>query len=342
MPFPNNHIAWTDNGLVLLDQRLLPHTIEFVTLTTAPAVADAIRDMVVRGAPAIGVAAAYGVVLAVRRHLRGAGDDWRPAVDAELDHLAQARPTAVNLQWAVDHMRSVIASTPAAALVERLTAEAIRIHDDDIAANKAMGEFGAQLLPQAAHVITHCNAGALATGGHGTALGVIRSAHGAGKIGMVYSCETRPWFQGARLTMYELIADEIPATQIVDSAAAALMQSRRIDWVITGADRIARNGDVANKIGTYALAVAARAHGVKFMVAAPRSTFDQALATGADIAIEQRGEDEITTVAGHRIAATGGRVWNPVFDVTPAHLIDAIVCETGVILDPGKHGAAIP
>jgi methylthioribose-1-phosphate isomerase len=323
-------IEWREDRLYLLDQRLLPLQQDFIAYSDAPAVAEAIRDMVVRGAPAIGISAAYAVVLSAIQH--AGEDDWKSAVLEEIECLAASRPTAVNLFWALRRMRQCIEDQDAAP-VDLLLAEARRIHEEDAEANHRMGELGAALV-DSGDVITHCNAGALATGGYGTALGVIRSAFAADKIGRVYADETRPWMQGARLTAWELLQDHIPVTLLCEGAAASLMKSGRISWVIVGSDRIAANGDVANKIGTYSLAVNARHHGVRFMVVAPTSTVDMQAAGAADIPIEERDAMEVLGLAGKRIAAEGAEAWNPAFDVTPAELVDAIVTEKGVVLKP--------
>ncbi|MCF6209726.1 MAG: S-methyl-5-thioribose-1-phosphate isomerase [Gammaproteobacteria bacterium] len=326
-------IRWQENKLQLLDQRVLPHEIAYLTYGDAHAVADAIRDMVVRGAPAIGITAAYGIVLAARACFAQSPVDWKRAIEADLQTLTASRPTAVNLFWAIERMREVIAGIegdPEAALL----AEARRIHDDDIAANRHMGELGAALIEAPCAILTHCNAGALATGGYGTALGVVRAGFAAGKITSVYADETRPWMQGARLTAWEMVQEGIPVTLQAEGAAAHLMKQGRVGWVIVGSDRITANGDVVNKIGTYGLAVLARHHGVKFMVVAPASTVDMSIACGDDVAIEQRSPDEVLYLAGQRIAAEGAEAWNPAFDVTPAALVDAIVTERGVVRNP--------
>ena len=316
-------IVWLGDRLRLLDQRLLPLEETYLDCVNAQEVADAIHGMAVRGAPAIGIAAAYGLVLAVRQDLK--------AFEAAERVLAASRPTAVNLRWALARLRGLWQRGADAAALEL---EARRIHEEDLAQNLLMGELGAALLPQGARVITHCNTGALATGGHGTALGVIRTAHAQGKLTQVYNTETRPWLQGARLTAWELMREGIPAKLIADGAAAHLMRIEHIDWVIVGADRIAANGDTANKIGTYMLAVAARRHGAKFMVVAPSGTFDLDCPNGEAIPIEERTATELTEFRGQRIAPEGMQAFNPVFDVTPAELIDAIVCERGVIANP--------
>lgn len=323
-------IEWTGKQLHLLDQRLLPSEKIFLQYSDATAVAEAIRDMVVRGAPAIGITAAYAVVLSAIQH--GVTPDWYQAVLRDIDRLAASRPTAVNLFWALDRMRRCLKEQEFAP-VEQLEAEAIKIHQEDAEANYHMGELGAALI-ESGDVITHCNAGALATGGYGTALGVIRSAYASDRIGRVYADETRPWLQGARLTAWELLQDQIPVTLLCEGAAASLMKSGGVSWVIVGSDRIAANGDVANKIGTYSLAINARHHGVRFMVAAPTSTIDMQASSGADIPIEERDPHEILSLGGQRIAAEGAEAWNPAFDVTPAELVDAIVTEKGVVMNP--------
>ncbi|MDS4030160.1 MAG: S-methyl-5-thioribose-1-phosphate isomerase [Candidatus Contendobacter sp.] len=326
-------VAWRENALELLDQRRLPGAIVHRRLTVVGEVAEAIRNMVVRGAPAIGIAAAYGVVLAARARYAETPHCWRERVAADLAVLAAARPTAVNLVWALRRMESVMAEM-AGDPAERLLTEAQAIHEEDIAANRRMGELGAALLGERGAVLTHCNAGALATGGYGTALGVIRRGHEAGLIEQVYADETRPWLQGTRLTAWELAQDGIPVTVLADGAASALLRQGTVRWVIVGADRIAANGDVANKIGTYGLAVAARYHGVRFMVVAPASTVDMNIASGAEIPIEQRAAEELLTFGGQPVAAAGTKAWNPSFDVTPAALVDALVTERGVALAP--------
>jgi methylthioribose-1-phosphate isomerase len=332
-------LRWQDDRLVLLDQTRLPHEVAYVHCRSAEDVCTAIRTMVVRGAPAIGIAAAYGVALAARGRFAEAGERWREAMQADVDLLAASRPTAVNLSWALAVMRERIediAADPYPVLLARAQA----LHRADVASNEALGEFGARLIAPRSGVLTHCNAGALATGGYGTALGVIRSAWRAGRLSEVFVTETRPWLQGARLTAWELDRDGIAPILIADNAAAYLMQQGRVDWVITGADRIAANGDTANKIGTYALATLARAHGVKFMVAAPLSTIDRSTPSGAGIPIEHRDDSELTHLGGHPVAAAGVRVLNPVFDVTPALLIDALATEKGVVEKPDKAAIA--
>lgn len=316
-------VYWELDQLHLLDQRLLPNKHHIMVLKTATEVAQAIKDMVVRGAPAIGITAAYGVVLAAKAAYKNDPNNWQTIIQTDIETLAKARPTAVNLVWALQRMQAKITNNSVAILLE----EAQTIQQEDIDANHHMGDLGAALLPENCRVLTHCNAGALATGGYGTALGVIRSAYAAGKISQVYADETRPWLQGTRLTAWELLQDNIPVTLLADSAAASLMKQQRIDWIIVGADRITANGDVANKIGTYSLAVLARQHNIKFMVVAPTSTIDMNLNSGDQIIIEQRSSEEILTTNNLK----GAKAWNPSFDVTPAALVDVIVTEKGVI-----------
>ena len=293
--------------------------------------------MVVRGAPAIGITAAYGVVLAARNRIRTSGEDWRSGFADDLDCLAAARPTAVNLRWAVSRLRARVETLATREVEDALLAEAQAMHDEDIAANRRMGQLGAALIQGPCGVLTHCNTGSLATGGFGTALGVIRTAYGQGGLSQVYADETRPWLQGARLTAWELVQDSIPVTLICDGAAAWLMHTGKVQWVVVGADRIAANGDTANKIGTYNLAISARHHGVRFMVAAPTSTVDPATPDGGSIPLEHRAGEEVTTLGGRVFAPEGVQAWNPVFDVTPAGLIDAIVTERGVVTAPSRE-----
>ncbi len=327
-------VQWENDRLSLIDQRRLPGRTEMVVLEHLPECIHAIRDMVVRGAPAIGITAGYAVVLAARDRYRSDPAGWRSAFFLDLEQLAAARPTAVNLRWAVERMRCVVESAIGADPVALLLAEARRIHAEDIAANHRMGALGMALIEPGSGVLTHCNTGALATGGYGTALGVVRAGFAAGRIGPVYADETRPWLQGARLTAWELVQENIPVTLIAEGAAAQLMKEGRVRWVIVGADRIAANGDTANKIGTYGLAVSARYHGVKFMVVAPTSSVDMAIADGGGIPIESRDPAEVLNCSGTRTAAEGAQAWNPAFDVTPATLIDAIVTEKGVVEAP--------
>jgi methylthioribose-1-phosphate isomerase len=331
-------VRWEGDRLRLLDQRKLPLEETWIDCLDADAVAQAIRDLVVRGAPAIGIAAAWGVVLAARDALRG-GEAAAAALQDAIARLRAARPTAVNLMWALDRMQRALAAGADAAALAR---EAQAIEDEDLAANRRMGALGAALLGDDAGVLTHCNTGSLATAGYGTALGVIRAGVEQGRIARVFAGETRPWLQGARLTMWELLRDGIPATLVADSAAAHLMASGQVQWVVVGADRIAANGDTANKIGTYQLAIAARHHRVGFMVVAPSSTVDMATPDGAAIEIELRSPDELLAWGGRRTVAEGALAWNPVFDVTPASLIDAIVTERGVVQQPdGARMAAL-
>jgi methylthioribose-1-phosphate isomerase len=328
-----NPVSWVNNAVELLDQRQLPARETYLRLEYSHEVATAIRDMAVRGAPAIGIAAAYGIVLAARQSARAAGAGWQALMEPLLQELAATRPTAVNLSWAIARMRRrfpKVTGDPEGALL----AEAKAIHAEDVQANLRMGELGASLIGDAGAVLTHCNAGALATGGYGTALGVVRFLHATKKLRMVYACETRPWLQGARLTAWELAVDKIPVTLIADGAAGSLMRSGKIGWVIVGADRIAANGDVANKIGTYAHAVCARHHGVRFMVVAPTSTIDMQTATGDQIPVEERDGRELTHCGGQAIAPRPARTHNPVFDITPAGLVDFLVTEKGVLERP--------
>jgi len=331
---PDNAVVWHRYRLYLLDQRRLPGRAEFLALEAASSVARAITDMVVRGAPAIGVTAAYGVVLAAKARHASHGADWRAAIRPDMTELAASRPTAINLFWALERMQRRMDALGDGDPFNALLEEALAIHEEDRAANRRMGELGAALIEGPTQVITHCNAGALATGGYGTALGVIRSAFAAGKLTRVYADETRPWMQGSRLTAWELVQDGIPVTLQADGAAACLMAEGRIGWVIVGSDRIAANGDVANKIGTYGLAVLARYHGVKFMVAAPTSTIDMRVVSGKDIPIEERDSGEVLACGGMRLAPDGVGARNPVFDVTPAELVDYIVTERGVVERP--------
>ncbi|MDQ2696248.1 MAG: S-methyl-5-thioribose-1-phosphate isomerase [Pseudomonadota bacterium] len=326
-------IVWRDDALELLDQRRLPGRHEYLRLTDVQAVAEAIRAMVVRGAPAIGITAAYAVVLAARARWRQAPERWKALLADDLALLGAARPTAVNLAWALRRMAAVLETCQDDPL-PRLLAEAQAIHAEDIAANRRMGELGAALLAGTGAVLTHCNTGSLATGGYGTALGVIRSGVAQGLVHHVYAAETRPWLQGARLTAWELVQDGIPATLLADGAASHLLRQGGVGWVVVGADRIAANGDVANKIGTYQLALSARHHGCRFMVVAPTSTIDLSLPDGGRIPIEQRSAEELLSLGGQPVAAAGVGVWNPAFDVTPAELVDALVTERGVVLKP--------
>ncbi|HOX45835.1 MAG TPA: S-methyl-5-thioribose-1-phosphate isomerase [Myxococcota bacterium] len=330
-------VMWNAGRVRILDQTRLPAAEVWLELEQVDALDEAIRALRVRGAPAIGVAAALGCALAAHRF---AGDDaerLRAAVARAADQLAATRPTAVNLFWALERMRRRLASLvgqPAGAIRQALLAEAESIRQEDLAACQAIGAHGAALLPQDATVLTHCNAGALATAGHGTALGVIRSAVAAGKRVRVFADETRPLLQGARLTAWELMRDGLEVTLICDNMAGALLGRGGVSACVVGADRIARNGDAANKIGTYGLAVLARRHAVPFYVAAPFTTVDLSVADGAGIPIEERAPEEVTCPQGVPFAPAGVRVWNPAFDVTPAELITALVTERGVIHGP--------
>ncbi|WP_305804871.1 S-methyl-5-thioribose-1-phosphate isomerase [Stenotrophomonas sp. YIM B06876] len=332
-------IQWTGDALELLDQRKLPFVVEHVQCHSSDEVAEAIHALTVRGAPAIGIAAAWGVVLAARTVDAADGAQALLALEPALQRLNASRPTAVNLAWALARMRRALAAARSdwKQVAER---EARAIADEDLAANHLMGTLGAGLIAAGSGVLTHCNTGSLATAGFGTALGVIRAGVAQRRIDRVFAGETRPWLQGARLTVWELQQDGIDATLIADSAAAHLMKTGVVQWVIVGADRICANGDTANKIGTYQLAIAARHHGVKVMVVAPSSTVDMATADGGQIEIEQRDPGELFGVGGSRTVAEGITAWNPVFDVTPGGLIDAIVTERGVIEHPDRESMA--
>ncbi len=329
-------IRWTGDALELLDQRRLPFHVEYVRCETSEDVFDAIRALTVRGAPAIGIAAAWGLVLAAREIKAEDGAAAVLALEPAIAHLNDARPTAVNLAWALARMRRVLASA-GRDWREVLEREAGAIADEDLAANRHMGSLGAALIAPGSGVLTHCNTGSLATAGFGTALGVIRAGVAQQRISQVFAGETRPWLQGARLTAWELQQDGIAPILVADSAAAHLMKTGQVQWVIVGADRICANGDTANKIGTYQLAIAARHHGVKFMVAAPSSTVDMAMPDGDGIHIEERDAAELFHLGGVATAAGGITAWNPVFDITPHGLIDAIVTERGVIMQPDAN-----
>jgi len=326
-------IRWTGDALELLDQRKLPFAVEYVHCGDHAAVADAIANLTVRGAPAIGIAAAWGAVLAARGIDADSGAQALEHLEPALRHLNAARPTAVNLAWALARMRCAVLDG-GANWRDALLREAEAIAIEDLAANRRMGALGAAMIEPGSRVLTHCNTGSLATAGFGTALGVIRAGVAQGRIEKVYAGETRPWLQGARLTVWELQQDGILPTLIADAAAAHLMRSGDVQWVIVGADRICANGDTANKIGTYQLAIAARHHGVKFMVAAPSSTVDMETPSGDAIHIEEREPTELFHIGGVRTAAEEIEAWNPVFDVTPHELIDVIVTERGVIERP--------
>jgi methylthioribose-1-phosphate isomerase len=330
-------VRWRGDRLLLLDQTRLPVEEIEREYTRWEDVADAIRTLVVRGAPAIGVAAAFGVALAARASRAQTFDAFLADLETAIKGLGATRPTAVNLFWALDRMKRVAIAEreqPVPALRARLLAEAQAILEEDVAANRAMGQHGAALVPPSARILTHCNAGALATAGYGTALGVVRAAHAQGKVALVWVDETRPVMQGSRLTAWECVKDGIPHRLISDVVAASVMARGQVDLVVTGADRIAANGDTANKIGTYSLAVLARHHGVPFYVAAPCSTIDPTLPSGDHIPIEERDAGEVRRVAGHQTAPAESPVFNPAFDVTPAALIAAIITERGVFRPP--------
>lgn len=328
-------IQFTDNILTLLDQRKLPFEETYIQYQHFQDVAQAIRDMVVRGAPAIGITAAYGIVLAAQQQIV----ENRNTLNLEeaFIKLAESRPTAVNLFWALDKMKSILQSNSSQSIqtqYKALLEEALHIHEMDIEANLAMGKLGASLIDPGSELYTHCNAGSLATGGHGTALSVIRSAMAQNKVSQVYAGETRPWLQGSRLTAWELMRDNIPVKLSCEGAAGQLLRQGNVKWIVVGADRITANGDVANKIGTYNLAVLAKHHDVKFMVVAPSTTFDLNMAEGKDIPIEERPMHEVTQVHGQPIAPDNCEAINPSFDMTPNDLIDAIVCEKGILTAP--------
>jgi len=326
-------IRWMGGALELLDQRKLPFQTEYIRAESSNAVADAIHALIVRGAPAIGIAAAWGVVLAARDIDADDGKAALMQLEPAIQRLNAARPTAVNLAWALARMRAALHGA-GSGWRDGLEREARNIETEDLAANRAMGGMGAALISPGSGVLTHCNTGSLATAGFGTALGVIRAGVAEGRIARVFAGETRPWNQGARLTVWELQQDGIDAILIADAAASHLMKSGAVQWVVVGADRICANGDTANKIGTYQLAIAARHHGVKFMVVAPSSTVDMATASGDLIEIEERDPAELLSHRGERTVADGIEAWNPVFDVTPHALIDAIVTERGVVENP--------
>jgi methylthioribose-1-phosphate isomerase len=337
-------IEWKDDAVVMIDQRKLPAAEVYVTCRTAKEVARAITTMVIRGAPAIGVAAAMGVALGMRRCRASGTKQFTTEFQKVCDLLAATRPTAVNLFWAIERMKRTFAASAQAGasvteIADRLEAEARAIHDEDVESCRALGAHGASLVPDPARILTHCNAGALATAGFGTALGVVRAAVGQGKRVAVLADETRPFLQGARLTAWELVQDGIDTTVITDSMAAAMMRLGQVDLVVVGADRIAANGDVANKIGTYGVAVLAREHGLPFYVAAPISTIDLETPDGSGIPIEERNDREVTHVGTARLTPDGARVRNPAFDVTPAAYVTAIVTERGIARPP--YGASL-
>src|SRR5438034_3386922 len=326
-------LEWTDSGVRFIDQTKLPTEEAYVTCKTYEQVADAIRNMVVRGAPAIGVAAAMGIALGVKSSKAETVGELKPEFDRICEVMGDTRPTAVNLFWAIRRMREkfeLLRVRPLPQLKQALIDEARRMHAEDIAANQAMGRHGATLMPASGGVLTHCNAGALATGGYGTALGVVRAAVEAGKKIHVFADETRPFLQGARLTAWELARDGIPVTLITDSMAGHFMKQGQVEAVIVGADRIASNGDVANKIGTYTLAVLARENGIPFYVAAPLSTLDMSIRSGDEIPIEERSAAEVTHLAGVPIAPEDVQARHPAFDVTPHRYVTAIITERGI------------
>ena len=330
-------LEWTDHGVRFLDQTKLPTEETYVVCKTHEQVADVIRNMVVRGAPAIGVAAAMGIALGVSNSKAESAGDLKRDFDQICDVIGKTRPTAVNLFWAIRRMQEKferIRIRPIAQIKQDLIEEAKRMHAEDIAANQAMGRHGATLLPASGGVLTHCNAGALATAGYGTALGVIRAAVEQGKKLHVFADETRPFLQGSRLTAWELMKDGIPTTVISDNMAGAMMKQGKIGAIVVGADRIAANGDVANKIGTYTIAVLAKEHNIPFYVAAPISTVDLACPNGDEIPIEQRNAKEVTHIAGRQMVPEGVAVENPAFDVTPAKYVAAIITEKGVARAP--------
>lgn len=328
-------ILFQKNTLYLLDQTRLPTAEVWNEYTDYRKVAEAITTMVVRGAPAIGIAAAYAYYLAAAESSGEPTSLFQDSMRAAKETLAATRPTALNLFWALNRMESVLdrfgGSTVA---IPSLLAEAVSIHEEDVEMNKRIGQYGAAVVPSGAAVLTHCNAGALATGGYGTALGVIRAAYAQNKVRMVYADETRPLLQGARLTAYELTRDGIPTTLISDNVAGSLMGAGKIDMVVVGADRVAANGDFANKIGTYSVAVLAHHHGIPFYTAMPSSTIDTALASGADIVIEERSRDEVARIGGVQVVPDAASVYNPAFDVTPHQLVTGIITDRGVIYPP--------
>jgi methylthioribose-1-phosphate isomerase len=335
-------LEWTEQGVRFIDQTKLPTEEIYLTCGTHEEVADAIRTMVVRGAPAIGVAAAMGIALGVKGSKAENVGDLKREFDSICDNMATTRPTAVNLFWAIARMKEKferLRVRPVAQIKEALVEEAKRMHAEDIAANQAMGRHGATLMPSSGGVLTHCNAGALATAGYGTALGVIRAAVEAGKKIHVYADETRPFLQGSRLTAWELMKDGIPTTVISDNMAGAMMKQGKIGAIVVGADRIAANGDVANKIGTYTVAVLAKENGIPFYVAAPMSTVDLACADGSGIPIEQRNTREVSHIAGKQMVPDGVSIENPAFDVTPAKYVTAIITERGIARAP--YGASL-
>ena len=337
-------LRWRNNRLEMIDQRVLPSRFEYLSYDTAAQVAEGIRSMVVRGAPAIGCAAAYGIALESQALGQASPEKFVSDLEMGFDVLATSRPTAVNLFWALKRMRGVWEANKNSTveeIAERLLAEAKEISAEDVRINQAMGAYGAALLPDGARVLTHCNAGALATAGHGTALGIIRSAVEMGKKISVIADETRPFLQGARLTAWEMVQENIPVTLITDNMAGHLMSLGEIDAVVVGTDRVAANGDVANKIGTYMVAVLAQRHNTPFYVACPLSTIDLSMPDGAAIPIEERASDEVTGFRDCQWAAKGVQVRNPAFDVTPAELVTALITEKGVVSQPNRESIAL-
>ena len=330
-------LRWAEDHLEMIDQRILPADFQYISYNSALSVADGIRSMVVRGAPAIGCAAAYGVALEALNLQDASMDKFSKGMEQAFKILLESRPTAINLFWAIDRMRSKMnnnSSQTPKEIANTLLEEAHKILNEDIEINRKMGSFGAELLPDGARVLTHCNAGALATAGHGTALGVIRSAVEAGKKISVIADETRPFLQGARLTAWEMVQDGIPITLISDNMSGHLMSHGEVDAIIVGTDRVAGNGDVANKIGTYMVAVLSKRHNIPFYVACPLSTIDRSISSGSDIPIEERPNDEVTGYRDYQWAAEGVSVRNPAFDVTPADLVTGLITEKGVIFSP--------
>ena len=336
-------IQWNEDGIQILDQRLLPATVRYITLKNPAQVVDAIKTLAIRGAPAIGVAAAMGIALGALRITASDRNDFRCRFEEICSEFAATRPTAVNLFWAIDRMKRLV-DAHSGGSVESLQAllkeEALKMAGEDISINRRIGAMGKELIHDGDTVLTHCNAGALATAGYGTALGVIRAAHEEGKKIDVFACETRPYLQGARLTAWELHESGIPVTVITDSMAGHAMRTKEIALVITGADCVCANGDVANKIGTYSLAVLAREHGIPFYVAAPVSTINMRRKTGDDVSIEERSPGEMTHFGGKRIVPEGVNVWNPAFDITPAKYLSGLLTEKGIIRKPFKRNLA--
>jgi methylthioribose-1-phosphate isomerase len=333
-------LKWVNDHLEMIDQRILPAVFEYISYLTAAEVADGIKSMVVRGAPAIGVAAAYGFALEALAQQHCSKNEFNLRMEIGFNVLAESRPTAINLFWALNRMKNVWQSCQhlsGSDLAKKLLNEAHNLYSEDIAINRQMGKFGAELIQDGARVLTHCNAGALATAGHGTALGVIRSAVEAGKNIYVIADETRPFLQGARLTAWEMVQENIPITLISDNMAGYMMSKKEVDAVVVGTDRVAANGDVANKIGTYMVAVLAKRHNIPFYVACPLSTIDMSIDSGNDIPIEERSIDEVKGFRDFHWAAEGVSIRNPAFDVTPSELITGLITEKGVIFNPNRE-----